>query len=208
MDDMKPLPEVETMPTPKRRGRAPRIPDAPLPVPLSVTFDTASTSSATTSGQGPRKISVLEKRLSGGNPFGVESVAIPLKDPGWTTYIANGGRSDGRLYEMKAAKGWEPVRVTDVAVPPEQLGFKASPEGYLCRGEKGQEVVFKMRTADYQRLQAAKTAKNLQTIGSSAKTKAAIANAAGTQFGDEAGQFVHDHFVGEIRDWRAPEDLP
>lgn len=153
------------------------------------------------------RVSVLEKRLSGGNPFGVESIPIPLNDPGWVTYIANGGRSDGRLYQMKAVKGWEPVRVSDCAVKPEDIGFRPSPEGYLCRGEKGQEVVFKMRQTDWTRLQQVKAAQNMKGIGSGAKTKASIEAATAAQFGDEAGQFVKEHFVGEVRDWRAPEDL-
>lgn len=201
MDEQTPM---DAPVAPKRRGRARRIPEAPLPVP-STTINTAPTA---TSATAKPVISVLEKRLSGGNPFGVESVPIPLKEPGWVTYIANGGRSDGRLYEMKAVKGWIPVRINEVAVTPEEIGFKASTDGYLCRGEKGQEVVFKMREDDWKRLRAAKTASNLKTLGSSARTKAAIAEALASQHGDEAGQFAHDHFVGEVRDWRAPEDLP
>ena len=182
--------------TPPKRGRKAK----------PVTESATTTAAVTVTPIIPR-VSVLEKRLAGGNPFGVESVPIPLKDPGWVTYIANGSRSDGRLYEMKAVKGWEPVLVTDVTVRPEEIGFHKSPDGYLCRGEKGHEVVFKMRRADWDRLQQVKTAQNMKTIGSSAKTKDALAEATGAQFGDEAGQFMKDHFVGEVRDWRAPEDL-
>jgi hypothetical protein len=195
MDTSDPI--VDTPPVTKSRNKGGR--------PRKATIEQARPSIIT--GPVTPRVSVLEKRLSGGNPFGIESVPIPLKDPGWVTYIANGGRSDGRLYQMKAVKGWEPVLVSDCAVKPEDIGFRNSPEGYLCRGEKGQEVVFKMRQADFTRLQQAKTAQNLKDIGSGAKTKAAIETAAAAQFGDEAGQFVKEHFVGEVRDWRAPEDL-
>jgi hypothetical protein len=198
MDTSDPILDTPPVTKPKNKGGRPPKPkpiQPPPPAPVS------------TGGPVVPRVSVLEKRLSGGNPFGIESVPIPLKESGWVTYIANGGRSDGRLYQMKAVKGWEPVLVSDCAVKPEDIGFRHSPEGYLCRGEKGQEVVFKMRQADFTRLQQAKTAQNLKGIGSSAKTKASIAEAATAQFGDEAGQFVNEHFVGEVRDWRAPEDL-
>lgn len=195
-------PTLDTPPVTKRKGGRPRK-LTPPPIRTITTGTTITTASTPVVS----RVSVLETRLSGGNPFGVESVPIPLREPGWVTYIANGGRSDGRLYQMKAVKGWDPVLVSDCTVRPEEIGFKASPDGYLCRGEKGQEVVFKMRQSDWDRLQRAKTEQNLRGIGSSARTKAAVAEAASAQFGDEAAQFVHESFVGEVRDWRAPEEL-
>lgn len=156
-------------------------------------------------GRPKRELSVIEKRLSGASPFGMESVAIPLKEPGWTTYIANGGRSDSRLYDMVHVKGWVPLRADDLAGKPDEFGFTVTTEGHVCRGPKGLEVVYKMPVADYQRLVRAKTAANLKTIGSSQKTKQELANAAAATFGPEAGDFVHAHVHGEVRDSKVLE---
>lgn len=154
-----------------------------------------------------RRLSVIEKRLSGASPFGTESVTIPLKDPDWAVYIGNGARSDRRLWELVNVKGWVPVTVDDLACKPEDFGFTVTPDGHLCTGPKGLEVVFKMPKADYAKLVRAKTEANLKSIGSSAKVKADLANAAATQFGPEAGEFIQQHVHGEVKDWRAPEEL-
>jgi hypothetical protein len=103
-------------------------------------------------------------------------------------------------------KGWIPVRVSDLACKPDEFGYTASPEGFVVTGAGGQEAVFKMRVEDWQRLVRAKTAANLKTIGDSRQVKADLVKAAETQFGDEAGAYVHAHVTGEVRDWRAPED--
>ena len=154
----------------------------------------------------PPTMSVLDKRLSGASPFAMESVAIPLKEPGWVTYIGSGSRSPQRLWQLVHIKGWVPVTVSDLACKPDDFGYTTSPDGHVVTGVGGNEAVFKMRLDDWNRLVAAKTAANMRTIGDSRKVKADLVKAAEAKFGDEAGAFVEAHVTGEVRDWRAPED--
>ncbi len=182
----------EGLDAPKKPGRPKKV--AP-PLPQDVTVRTKP------------DISVLEKRLSGGSPFGTESVQIPLREPGWTCYVANGLRTDTRLWEMVHVKGWIPVKTSDLACKAADFGFTVTSDGTLCRGPKGQEVVFKMPTADYQRLAAHKTAANNKAIGSSQRTKAELVSAAEKQFGDEAASYISRNAFGEVKDSRVLEEM-
>lgn len=131
----------------------------------------------------------LARRLAG-NPFGGWTKSLPLKEPQrWHTYIANTYLDEGAFYDMKQ-KGWEPLTADDLACPVEESGFRLSPDGYLVRGPQGQEMVFKMDTADHRALMDAKTAHNLQGIGSAKKIKEDTANAAAAQLGSEAADYI------------------
>jgi hypothetical protein len=83
----------------------------------------------------------------------------------------------------------------------DQIGARLSPDGYVVRGADREhlEMAFKMDLAEYRLLEQAKTEANNKGIGSAAKVKSDMANAAAAQFGDEGGQFVHD-MPGEVVD--------
>jgi hypothetical protein len=133
---------------------------------------------------------VLARRLAG-NVHGSGSRSVPLKEPGrWQTYIANTYANEDEFYRMRHEKGWEPLMPEDLDCSPEQAGFRVSEDGYLVKGDKGREMVFKMEKDDYRLLMQAKTDRNNAGIGSVSKTREDIANAAATQLGDEAADFL------------------
>jgi hypothetical protein len=133
----------------------------------------------------------LARRLASGNVQGGGTRALPLKEPQrWHTYIANTYLNESEFYDMKQ-KGWEPLAPEDLGCKVEDSGFTLSTDGYLVRGVQGKEMVFKMDKADYDLLVTAKTSQNLRGIGSAKKVKADIAEAAGSQLGDEAGSYIN-----------------
>ena len=152
-----------------------------------------------------RRSVALAKRLApGGNVFGAGSKAVPMREPGWKQKWFNSDYYPGRLHEARHDKGWEPVVPADLAVPIEELGFMVNALGHIARGARGEEVLFKMDARDHHEVAMRKTEANNREIGRPEKTKAVLANAAAATHGDEAGQFVHDHFVGTVRDEQAP----
>jgi len=137
-----------------------------------------------------RRNPALARRLAG-NPHGSGSRSVPMKEPGrWHTYIANTYENEGEFLQMKEG-GWVPVTADDLACKVEESGFRLSTDGYLVRGPQGQEMLFKMSTDDYRLMAQAKTNANMHGIGSSKKVKADLAEAAGSQLGDEAAEFMN-----------------
>jgi hypothetical protein len=151
-----------------------------------------------------RRSDALARRLApGGNVHGGGVRRIPLKEPArWQLYIANDYAGDDMLYRMVNEYGWLPLEAADLDCAPEQIGYRVNETGHLVKGPRGSEVIFKMAIEDYRELQKVKTEKNLQGIGSPSKTRAQMAEAAATSFGDEAGEYVHKHVTGTVTDTR------
>lgn len=150
---------------------------------------------------------VLAKRLAG-QPFGIKAASIPLAEPHkWQLYIANSGADDGRHYDMVFRKGWVPVTAADLApgVQPESLGLRVNESGALCRGARGDEIVYKMPKGAYDTLQRQKAEKNVEGIGSKAKSRMAVAEAAASELGDEAAEFLSKHAVIDVQDSQRTE---
>lgn len=136
------------------------------------------------------KVSVLDRRLL--HPFGAPSVPITLKTPGqWAIRIADSTMRTGRIHDLTANKGWTFVTADELDGTPADLGFRVL-DTRLVRGEHGQEVLMKMPQADYERIQQAKGALNLKALGSK-QTRERVAQETSQQFGDEAGETVHQH---------------
>ena len=123
-------------------------------------------------------ISVVDRRLKSGAIFGLGSKAIPLVEPRqWSLFIANTELSNSRLWEIQAEKGWIYVTPEDLAVKPEEIGFREL-DGHIVRGVHGQEVLMKMPQTKYAAVQKMKDAHNRETTYGVEATKRAIANAA------------------------------
>jgi hypothetical protein len=149
---------------------------------------------------------IIRKRLAG-NPFGVGTTEIPMREPGkWATYLANGDLHPSRLYEMTARKGWVPFTVDDLPenVTPESIGFSVNEAGALCRGTRGQEIVYKQPAEVRQQIQAAKTAANMRGMGTASKVKQSIVEAASGSLGDEAATSLNQHLHVTGQDTRGP----
>lgn len=137
-----------------------------------------------------RDISIIERRLKSGSIFAAGSNAIPLKDPKhWTARVVNATISDARIWEMQADKGWEYATVDDLAVQPHEVGFREM-DGRLVRGTHGHEVLMKMRLKDYEAIQKQKDQTNRQNTFSKKANQNAILNAAASEGGSEAADFL------------------
>jgi hypothetical protein len=134
----------------------------------------------------PRPIAVLERRLQ--NPFGEGSTPIVLKEPGWTLHVINAHLRSGRYHDVVRNKGWVPVAPEEIDGDPEDFGFDVK-EGRVVRGERGSEILVKMPTRDYERIQMAKDAYNKRLIKPKAVREAALQKAA-TTFGDSAAEAI------------------
>lgn len=113
-----------------------------------------------------KEISIIDRRLQSGSIFGTSSKPIPLKEPkAWTLRIVNSDVNNQHLYDMQAEKGWVYATLDDLAVKPDEIGFREQ-DGRIVRGTKGTEVLMKMPAADYKLVQREKDKVNrAQTLG-------------------------------------------
>lgn len=147
----------------------------------------------------PERIKVFERRLK--NPLGEPSAPIDLKDPSMVCRWVNGAIAADKVWRAKN-KGWAPVRPEDVVDVDQVGGFTKSPEGFITRGDRGQEVLMSMPREWRDQIQMAKTRQNLKNMGDPAATKAEVVSAAGDKLGDQAADFLHRrvNIVGGVRD--------
>lgn len=110
----------------------------------------------------PRRISVLERRLQ--NPFGEPSAPIHLTDPAMLPRWFNSAGRPDNIWRAKE-QGWTgvtPNMIRDIT----QIGtFTTSPDGYVARGERAQEVLMCMPADDFKQIQQAKTKENIRRMG-------------------------------------------
>ena len=126
------------------------------------------------------------------NPFGQPSAPIELKDTSRECRWFNASIQADHIWRNKR-KGWDQVRPDDV-VDLEQIGgYSLIPEGYIVRGERGQEILMSMPKVVRNAVQAAKTQWNNRNLANPNAVKSELASAAGEQFGDQAGEFVATH---------------
>ena len=154
-----------------------------------------------------RDVSVIERRLKSGRIFGTGSQPIPLVEPDlWELRIVNASISDAHVWEMQASKGWIYAAEGDLAVQPHEVGFRVQ-DGRLVRGTHGQEVLMKMRRADYAEIQKAKDQENHDSTFGPEANKAAIVGAAGRVDG-RAAEYLHTNLnTLEIKDARERRSL-
>lgn len=138
----------------------------------------------------PKKISVIERRLQGKSVLQVSSQPIPMKEKGWTLYWDNNDVRKDQVYHTVNVLGWEYVQPEELACNPEEFG--ATPrDGRVVRGERGTEVLLKMRTRDYQKLQRMKSEENIRITFDQKRVKDAVLNQVGQEHGSEAAEFIH-----------------
>lgn len=147
----------------------------------------------------PQTLSVIERRLKSGSVQRIGSDPVRLKEKGWTTRFINSDVRPDRLYQALQRQGWVCVEPEEMAEDPAALGLNVE-NGRIVRGDRGREVLCKMRESDYRQLVKQKTAENNKGTFSSKQTKEQLAEAAANRFGDEAGDFVASKVVGEVID--------
>lgn len=143
------------------------------------------------------RVSVIDRRIQ--NPFGQPSAAVRLKDPEMEPRWFNTALRADRVWLAKE-QGWQGV-TPEMLADAEQIGaFKVSANGYVCRGEREQEVLMFMRREDRALIQQAKTRINIERMRRPNAVKEEVANAAGQHIGSEAADFIHNKMrvVGDV----------
>ena len=137
-----------------------------------------------------QNISVIERRLQGASALSVGSVTIPLTDPTWTIRWENSEIAPDHIWKCINHLGWEYVQLEDIACALDEVGARIA-DGRVVRGERGREVLLKMRVSDYKKVQQKKTKENLALTFDKQKLKSAVVGAVATEHGDQAAEFMH-----------------
>ncbi len=134
-------------------------------------------------------LDVWERRMV--NPQGQSAPLIRISTPGMKLRWIN-LNNRGRYQRARYEQGWVPVEKGELVDEREIYGVSYTTEGFVCRGEKQQEMLMKIPTAVYKQIQKriaeinAKSYKNLKanmiTAGS-----AHVGKSAGDEGGDNFG---------------------
>jgi len=145
------------------------------------------------------KISVLERRLQ--NPFGEPSAPVSFKEPGWTGRWFNAAKGADHIWR-NLQKGWVKVRPDELS-DIEQIGvYSTTPDGYVARGDRQQEMLMKMPTEWVEKIALAKVAKTNQMMRPGAQ-KQELMNAAAGALGDHNAELMGRAMViGDVRTTR------
>jgi hypothetical protein len=105
---------------------------------------------------------IAERRAQHGDLDSLREIdsAAALRDqavPMTTRWIFTGpGAPLGRFHRVIAQLGYQQVHARELTTPAHQNGWNVSPEGYVTRGEKGQELLVKMPKHLYEQIQRRK----------------------------------------------------
>lgn len=152
-----------------------------------------------------KKISVIERRLQSGSALYTTSQPIPMKEKGWTLRWENSDIMPDQIWRCVNVLGWEYVIPDDIACGLDEIGAAAR-DNRVVRGERGKEVLLKMREKDYKAVQKIKTRETLESTFNKKKVQDALLNAVGTEHGSQAADFVKGTGI-EITDSREVVNL-
>jgi hypothetical protein len=145
--------------------------------------------------EAPKGLSVYDRRVA--NPLGKRSRDIPLAEHLQKEYkvrvFTRDAEHPDRHYEAVHELGYIPCKPEDLGVDPTSLGFTVNPEGYVVRGDKGQDLVARIPRREFQRIQRAKSDANLAGVKAK-KLKDDVSQATAKVHGAEAGDIVHQHY--------------
>lgn len=144
------------------------------------------------------RIEVLERGLQ--NVFGLPSAEVRLKDHAMITHWCNTALSGSQLGKYLDA-GYLKVR-PEMLEDTDRVAFTISPEGYVTRGQRHEEILLYTLKDYYWKRQAKKADENRRMMNPTA-TKAQVVEAAGRQLGEEAADYLnrtHSGPVGSVTD--------
>lgn len=131
--------------------------------------------------------------------FGAPSMEIELTQPGMVARWFNAAQYADRIWRAKY-DGWEAVTPAMLKDKDQVGGFQVSADGFVCRGEKQQELLMYMAREDRDAIQQAKTEANIKAM-KMGRQKEEVAQAAAERFGDQAGEFMNKtRLVGNVTD--------
>ena len=152
-------------------------------------------------------ISVIERRLQGPSVHRTSSQPIPLTEPGkWVLRWENSTISPDHLWNIVHNLGWQYAEPGDLDCPIDEIGATER-DGKIVRGVRGEEVLMKMLTRDYKRVEKRKTEENIRQTFGTQQLKTAIVAGVAAEHGDQAGEYVAENVNAiTVKDQRAPED--
>lgn len=139
----------------------------------------------------PSRVSIWERRMI--NPGRQSSTPVLLKEEGWEVRWVNTA-VEGRFQRAVYEQGWMPVRTEELRDAPDVLGMEKREDGLARRGERGAEVLMKLPSPIFQRIQRRKAQIEIESLK---KTREQLANAAASRFGGNAGDWATGQSIDE-----------
>ena len=139
----------------------------------------------------PKRAAIWERRFL--NPGQETSQPIAMKEQGWTTRWIN-TQMPGRFHQSVSSDGYEPVKKDDLEHELDLLGLVDMGDGLVRRGEKGVEVLMKIPTNIFKRIQKRKAELTMQGLR---KSRQALAENIARKHGADAGDFVEGKSVAD-----------
>lgn len=137
----------------------------------------------------PKKLSVIERRLQGPSALQSSSQPIPMTEKGWTLRWENADVRTDQIWHCINVLGWEYALPADLACGLEDIGANER-DGRVVRGERGKEVLLKMRDADVRKVAAKKAKENIAITFNEKHVNNAVLNTVGAEHGSQAAEFV------------------
>lgn len=138
------------------------------------------------------------ERLALHGDAGTTNRPIALTIPGdWYCRWINTAEAN-RWATVVYEKRMIPVRVSELADARTVTGHTTSPEGYVTRGDRGQEILVRMPREMFERIQRGKAERLQQKANSQSAQKEELQHALAGKFGPQAAEAVRD-FKGTIQ---------
>ena len=134
-------------------------------------------------------ISVIERRLAAPSVFRTSSAPIPLKDTKWMVRWENSAIGTDHIYRIVNDLGWEYAAAADLDCSVDEIGAQER-DGRVVRGDKGAEVLVKMRKADYKSVQAKKDRENREQAFGKKSLQQAVVSGVAAEHGEQAAEFM------------------
>ena len=135
------------------------------------------------------------------DPFGGSVSQIKLRDPHLEPHWINRDKYPDAIPIAKG-KGWRGVRLEEI-VDKDQLGeYSQSPDGFVVRGERGNEILMCMPREYVKRIAMAKTRENNRRMGNPNAARAEVIEAYGRKNPDGAELIDKQEVrhVGRVKD--------
>lgn len=115
------------------------------------------------------------------------------KKPARIWYVRWTNTSQENRWSQIKSKGYVPVLISELKDEQDVADLvKATSDKYVRRGDRGQEVLVKMPLEIYNEIKLLQRARRRKDALSYKKLKADLAESAGQELGDEAGQSIHN----------------
>lgn len=155
-----------------------------------------------------KTISVIERRLQGPNVFRTSSQPIPLSEGDrYVVRWENSKISPDHIWNVIHNLGWVYAEPADLACKVDEIGAQER-DGRIVRGERGDEVLMKMLSADYAKVSKLKDQQTRDQTFGQKQLKSRIVSEVASAHGDQAAEWMNKSVKSvSVSDARGPEDV-